>query len=46
MTASLPGPLAIKNCEVTLYVDDTVLYYFAKESHLLEKALNDDFLRV
>ena len=21
-------PLAIKNCEVTLYADDTVLYYF------------------
>ena len=39
-------PLAIKNCEVTLYVDDTVLYYFAKEPHLLEEALNDDLLRV
>ena len=39
-------PLAIKNCEVTLYADDTVLYYFAKEPHLLEEALNDDLLRV
>ena len=39
-------PLAIKNYEVTLYADDTVLYYFAKEPHLLEEALNDDLLRV
>ena len=39
-------PLAIKNCKVTLYADDTVLYYFAKESNLLEEALNDDLLRV
>ena len=39
-------PMAIKNCEVTLYADDTVLYYFAKEPHLLEEALNDDLLRV
>ena len=39
-------PLAIKNCEVTLYADDTVLYYFAKEPHLLEEALNEDLLRV
>ena len=34
-------PLALKNCEVTLYVDDTVLYYFAKEPHLIEEALNE-----
>ena len=39
-------PLAIKNCEATLYADDTALYYFAKEPHLLEEALNDDLLRV
>ena len=39
-------PLAIKNCEVTLYAYDTVLYYFAKEPHLLEEALNDDLLRI
>jgi len=39
-------PLAIKNCKVTLYADDTVLYYFAKEPHLLEEALNDDLLKV
>ena len=39
-------PLVIKNCEVTLYADDTVLYYFAKEPHLLEEALNDDLLKV
>ncbi|KAL9975942.1 hypothetical protein ACROYT_G013165 [Oculina patagonica] len=42
-------PLAIKNCEVTLYADDTVLYYFGKEPHLLEvleEALNDDVLKV
>ena len=39
-------PLAIKNGEVTLYADDTVLYYFAKEPHPLEEALNDDLLRV
>ena len=39
-------PLAIKNCEVTLYADGTVLYYFAKEPHLLEDALNDDLLKV
>ena len=39
-------PLAIKNCEVTLYADDMVLYYFAKEPQLLEEALNDDLLRV
>ena len=29
-----------------MYADDTVLYYFAKEPHLLEEALNDDLLRV
>ena len=29
-----------------MYADDTILYYFAKESHLLEEALNDDLLRV
>ena len=34
------------SCEVTLCADDTVLYYFAKEPHLLEEALNDDLLRV
>ena len=28
------------------FADDTVLYYFAKEPHLLEEALNDDILRV
>jgi len=39
-------PLAIKNCKVTLYADDMVLYYFAKEPHLLEEALNDDLLKV
>ncbi|KAL9975943.1 hypothetical protein ACROYT_G013166 [Oculina patagonica] len=39
-------PLAIKNCEVTLYADDTVLYYFGKEPHLLEEALNNDVLKV
>ena len=39
-------PLAIRNCEVTLYADDKVLYYFAKEPHLLEEALNDDLLKV
>lgn len=39
-------PLAIKNCKVTLYADDTVLYYFVKEPHLLEEALNDDLLQV
>ena len=39
-------PLAIKNCEVTLYADDTVLYYFAKEPHHLADALNDDLLKV
>ena len=39
-------PLGTKNCEVTLYADDTVLYYFAKEPHLLEEALNDDLLKV
>ena len=27
-------PLARKNYEVTMYADDTILYYFAKESHL------------
>ena len=31
--------LAIKNCEVTLYADDTVLCYFGKEPHLLGEAL-------
>ena len=31
---------------MTLYADDTVLYYFAKEPHLLEEALNDDLLKV
>ena len=35
-------PLAIKNCEVTLYAADTVLYYFAMEPLLLEEALNDE----
>ena len=39
-------PLAIKNCEATLYADDTVLYYFAKKPHLLEEALDDDLLKV
>ena len=39
-------PLAIKNCEVTLYADDKVLDYSAKEPHLLEEALNDDLLKV
>ena len=29
-----------------MYADDTVLYYFAKEPHLLEEALNDDLLQV
>jgi len=29
-----------------LYADDTVLYYFANEPHLLEEALNDDLLLV
>ena len=38
-------PLAIENCEVTLYADDIILYYFAKEPHLLEEALNEDLLR-
>ena len=39
-------PLAIKNCKVTLYADDTALYYFAKASQLLEEALNDDLLKI
>ena len=39
-------PLAIKNCEVTLYAADTVLYYFAMEPHQLEEALIDDLLKV
>ncbi|PFX24328.1 putative RNA-directed DNA polymerase from transposon BS [Stylophora pistillata] len=38
-------PLAIKNCKVTLYADDMVLYYFANKPHLLEEALNDDLLQ-
>ena len=39
-------PLARKNCEVAMYADDTILYYFAKEPHLLEETLNYDLLRV
>ena len=39
-------PDAVINSEVTLYADDTVLYYFSKEPRLLEDKLNEDLLRV
>ena len=37
-------PDAVINSEVTLYADDTVLYYFSKDP--LEDKLNEDLLRV
>ncbi|CAB4027542.1 Hypothetical predicted protein, partial [Paramuricea clavata] len=39
-------PDAVINSEVTLYADDTVLYYFSKDPRLLEDKLNEDLLRV
>lgn len=39
-------PVAVINSEVTLYADDTVLYYFSKDPRLLEDKLNEDLLRV
>ena len=39
-------PDAVINSEVTLYADDTVLYYFSKDPQLLEDKLNEDLLRV
>ena len=39
-------PDAVINAEVTLYADDTVLYYFSKDPRLLEDKLNEDLLRV
>ncbi|CAB4023985.1 Hypothetical predicted protein, partial [Paramuricea clavata] len=38
-------PDAVINSEVTLYADDTVLYYFSKDPRLLEDKLNEDLLR-
>ena len=50
---SILGPLlflvyinAVKNSEVTLYADDTVLYCFSKDPRLLEDKLNEDLLMV
>ena len=39
-------PNAVKNSEVTLYADDTVLYCFSKDPRLLEDKLNEDLLMV
>ena len=39
-------PLVVKNSQVTLYADDTVLYCFSKEPRMLEEALNEDLLEV
>ena len=39
-------PDVIKNSQVTLYADDTVLYSFSKDPRLLEQKLNEDLLRV
>ena len=39
-------PDVIKNSQVTLYADDTVLYCFSKDPRLLEQKLNEDLLRV
>ena len=37
---------AVKNSEVTLYADDTVLYCSSKDPRLLEDELNEDLLMV
>ena len=39
-------PNAVKNSEVTLYADDTVLYCFSKDPRLLDDKLNEDLLMV
>ena len=39
-------PNAVKNSEVTLYADDTILYCFSKDPRLLEDKLNEDLLMV
>ena len=39
-------PAVIEHSEVSFYADDTVLYCFSKESHLLESKLNADFCNV
>ena len=35
-------PTVIEHSEVSLYADDTVLYWFSKEPHQLESKLNED----
>ena len=39
-------PAVIEHCEVSLYADDTVLYFFSKEPHQLESKLNEDLYNV
>lgn len=39
-------PAVIEHSEVSFYADDTVLYCFSNEPHLLESKLNADFCNV
>ena len=39
-------PNVIKNFQMTLYADDTVMYGFSKDLQHLVRKLNEDFLRV